>query len=505
MSFKLRLQAKWSPSLHWLTISVAIVGCLAMAAKYIARGVLLDWDIDTFIEISNQFIRGRLIYLDYFDPKWPHIQPLFVVAAVTRSASIQILFSSLMIVVTGILISRLPCDLSDSGRPTQASIMCGAFYIVITPYLPGGIQGQLGVYASLLLVCSVTLYLRGSGRQGIYHALLIGLAGFLVGYAIGIRPNLIIPATLMIPIVYYLFRPNASSYCILLGGLLLGIFIPFVTYMQSPERLQIAWSGSIGILQEWNRSFYEEITLAQFGQQLSVLWSPKLFSVPFFLFIPLIASCCLLQTRESHQQNLKILISMILWELGLIISYRISHIHHHYILLEWVGILAGISLMQSCKPRRMICLSFCVVVMVLTVIPMKPLSDQDRGKLLAIKGFNELIAAVPRDKQISAPSLPRLHWQNNKPIKTRGIHPVWSLDIMHRDLKGIHAQRLELDRTWEQQCDLWLQPDVVYFFADDYLARQCRIEGSKDWQLDEHSKDSNINIQGIKVYSRNHV
>ena len=136
---------------------------------------------------------------------------------------------------------------------------------------------------------------------------------------------------------------------------------------------------------------------------------------------------------------------------------------------------------------------------------MKPLSDQDRGKLLAIKGFSELIAAVPRDKQISAPSLPRLHWQNNKPIKTRGIHPVWSLDIMHRDLKGIHAQRLELDRTWEQQCDLWLQPDVVYFFADDYLARQCRIEGSKDWQLDEHSKDSNINIQGIKVYSRNHV
>ena len=76
---------------------------------------------------------------------------------------------------------------------------------------------------------------------------------------------------------------------------------------------------------------------------------------------------------------------------------------------------------------------------------------------------------------------------------------------MHRDLKGIHAQRLELDRTWAQQCDLWLQPDVVYFFADDYLKRQCKIEESNDWQLEKHSKDSNIDIQGIRVYSRNHV
>ena len=502
MSFRLRLQLKHQPSIHWLTISLAIASCIAMAVKYTNRGVLLDWDIDTFIEISSNFIGGRLLYLDYFDPKWPHVQPLFILPVLTRSVNSQIWFSSLMIIVSGILISRLPCNVAGSSSPTHASVMCGASYIAITPYLPGGVQGQLGVYASLLLLCSVTLYLKGLKNKGKYCCILLGLAGFLTGYAIGIRPNLIVPATLVGSLVVYYNRSDIFLHRILACGLVFGVFIPFLPYFQSPESLQIAFSGSIGILQEWNKSFYDELTTVQFVQQLSVLWSPRIFSVPFWLFIPLIASCCLVQINKNRQHNLKILISIILWELGLVISYRISHIHHHYILLEWAGILTGLSLMQSGRPSKSICLLFCIIVMAVTVTPMKPLSNQDRDMVSSIEGFNDLIRTLTKNQQISAPSLPRLHWQNKKPIRSKGIHPVWSIDIMHRNLKGEHAQRLGLDTAWKQQCKLWLQPDVIYFFADDYLSRQCGIDGFSDWQLHKQNNGSDLGAQGIKVYSR---
>ena len=502
MSFKFRLPAKYSPSLHWLTLSSAIVACLAVAAKYTSRGILLDWDIDTFIEISSNFITGRLLYLDYFDPKWPHIQPLFIVPVLTRSASAQIWFSSLMIITSGILISRLPFDVGGSRSPTNTSILCGASYIVITPYLPGGIQGQLGIYASLLLICSITLYYRGLKHQCINRCMLLGLAGFLTGYAIGIRPNLIFPATFVGSLFIFWNKPHTHYRGIMVSGLVLGVIIPFLPYFQSPESLQIAWSGSIGILQEWNRSFYEESTWTQFGQQLYVLWSPKIYSVPFWLFVAFIASYCLLQISKIRQHNLKILISIILWELGLIISYRVSHIHHHYILLEWAGILTGLSLMQSGKPNSRICLLFCIVFIAVAVAPMKPLSNQDRGIVSSIEEFNRLIQTVPANQQISAPSLPRLHWQNNKPIRSKGIHPVWSIDIMHRDLTGKHAQRLGLTSTWKEQCEVWLQPDVVYFFADDYLSRQCSIHSSGDWKLHKNGSNSIVGDQRVKVYSR---
>ena len=476
-----------------------------MAAKYTARGVLLDWDIDTFIEISNQFIRGRLLYLDYFDPKWPHIQPLFIVAALSRSVSAQIWFSSLLIIINGILISRLPCNIAGTDRPTHASTMCGALYIVLTPYLPGGIQGQLGLFASLFLVCSTTLYLQSLERQGWHSKLLIGIAGFLVGYAIGIRPNLIIPTMLVGSLVFYYKRSDVRLGCLLISGVFLGIAIPFLPYFQSFDRLALAWSGSVGILQEWNKSFYERVTLAQFAQQLSLLWSPKLFSIPFWLFIPLTVSCCMLQIKDNLRKNLKLMMGVILWELGLIISYSISHIHHHYILLEWVGILTCLSLMQSGRPSKRVCLIFCVITVALSIIPMRPLSTQDHATVSAIKGFNNIVQTISEDQQISAPSLPGLHWQNNKPIRTRGIHPVWSLDVMHRDLKGIHAKRLGLNLTWQQQCEIWLRPDVKYFFADDYLSSQCRVNESNDWQLQEYRADSNTNKQGIRVYARKDI
>lgn len=504
MSFRLS-QARHSPSFHWLTISLAIVACLAMAAKYTDRGIILDWDIDTFIEMSNSFIGRRLLFLDYFDPKWPHIQPLFIVPALTRSVNAQIWFSSLMIIASGILISRLPCNAAGSHSPSHASLICGASYIVITPYLPGGIQGQLGVYASLLLICSTTLYLRGLKHQGTYYSVLLGLAGFSAGYAIGIRPNLIIPATLVGSSVVYFYRSDTKHLYIFGCGLLLGVFTPFIPYLQSLESLKIAFSGSIGILQEWNRLFYGESTLVQFGQQLFVLWSPKIFSVPFWLFVLLIASCCFLQINKNSQLNLRILISIILWELGLIISYKVSHIHHHYILLEWAGILTGLSLMQCSKPNRTVCLLFCIFTVAVTVTPMKPLSDKDRDMVLSIEGFNSLIKTLSKDQQISAPSLPRLHWQNNKPIRTKGIHPVWSIDIMHRGLRSQHAQRLGLDSTWRQQCEVWLKPDVIYFFADDYIARQCNIDDSSDWQLHQRGNGSNADVQGVKVYSRGDI
>ena len=505
MLSKLRLQAKNLTPLYWVTISVAVVACLAMAAKYTTRGVMLDWDIDTFIEISNQFTRGRLIYLDYFDPKWPHIQPLFIVAALSRSVSAQIWFSSLMIIISGILISRLPCNIDGSDRPTHASIMCGAFYIVLTPYLPGGIQGQLGLHASLILICSTTLYLQSLERQGWHSKLLIGLAGFLIGYAIGIRPNLIIPTMLVGSFVLYCNRAYVRLSCLLVIGIFLGIAVPFLPYFQSLEKLALAWSGSVGILQEWNKSFYEEITLAQFAQQLSVLWSPKLFSIPFWLFILLTTSCCMLKIKDSFRNNLKIIVGVCLWELGLIISYSISHIHHHYILLEWFGIITGLALMQSGRPSKPICLIFCIAVISLSVIPMRPLSAQDHEMISVIKDFNNLVQAISKDQQISAPSLPGLHWQNNKPIRTKGIHPVWSLDVMHKDLKSMDAKRLGLNSTWQQQCEIWLRRDVMYFFADDYLSRQCGVDESKDWQLQEQRIDSNIYKQEIKVYARKDI
>jgi len=499
------IHSKQSNTLYISTIAVAVGGCVAMTWKYVSRGILLDWDIDAFIEITSQFMDGKLIYFDYFDPKWPHIQPLFAVAALTRSANAQVWFSSLMLIASGAMISRMPYHESSRRAPTQASLMCGGCYIVLTPYLPGGIQGQLGAYASLFLICALTAYLESQKQQGIKRNLLLWLAGFMIGFAIGVRPNILFAVLLVSAFNLYYSRVPIRVFLRFAAGAMAGILLPFTPYFGNLQGLSLAWSGSIGILKEWNSSFYETATWSQFGREISVLWSPKLYSVPFWLFIPLIISGCYLMIKADRRRNWQILISIILWELGLIASYRVSHIHHHYILLEWAGILTGLSLISSRPPVKFICLAFSVAVIGSALIPLKPLSAHDRDMLSTIEYSNRLVRNTDKAQQISAPSLPRLHWQNNKPIRTRGIHPVWSIDIMHRNLSGPDASRLGLDYTWAQQCEIWKQPDVVYFFADQYLSEQCDLINSKDWVLLRHGDEINRIDQNIRIYKRKRI
>jgi hypothetical protein len=154
-----------SPALSLLASSAA---SLAFIFRYYIRGLRVGWDVDTFIAINQSFLKGRSIYFDFFDPKWPHIQYLYWPAALSKSLLVHMLAGWLAIVTTGIAITVIGGVVSprkDRGKYWPA--IGGCLYIVFAPLMPGGNIGHLEVYANLFTAAGLAALALGISIQKI--------------------------------------------------------------------------------------------------------------------------------------------------------------------------------------------------------------------------------------------------------------------------------------------------------------------------------------------------
>ena len=58
---------------------------LCLILRQWQRGLRLDWDIDAFLMMAWRFSQGEWLYLDFYDPKWPHVPWAYLPGALSGS------------------------------------------------------------------------------------------------------------------------------------------------------------------------------------------------------------------------------------------------------------------------------------------------------------------------------------------------------------------------------------------------------------------------------------
>ena len=68
------------------------------------RGFIEDPDIGTFILMSQSFWSGDVLYDQFFDPKLPHVLPVYSLSLLSGSIGGHLLITLLCILATGAII-----------------------------------------------------------------------------------------------------------------------------------------------------------------------------------------------------------------------------------------------------------------------------------------------------------------------------------------------------------------------------------------------------------------
>ena len=470
----------------------------------------IDWDVDTFIAIGQSFLRGNQIYIDFFDPKWPHVQWLFLPGAISQSLNVHLLVSWLTLAGTGLAITLIAC-IRNRERSTPQSVqtrMAGALYILLAPLLPGGSIGHLEVYSNFFMAtgaCLVALGVEPHETKRSQIATFIG--SVLIGISAGIRPNLLIPIALL-TLCLFLARNRLTMrkvhFAAIGGGLAAGILLPFAPYSASVDTLNTAWDGAVGILGEWNTAMYPISTLGSFTNEVIQLLSPKTFGISFLFLFALIFGL-ILNGVSSQLRNRKLAcLLLVTWLTGLYFSYWKSHIHHHYILMDLCGACIFLAFVErALKPasQKLALWATLLILVGVSIYPMRPASAGDRQALETQDKLLEYLASNP-SKTFAAPEFINLHWRRNQPISTQGIHPVWSINMIDSSINQSEpAKQLGLHTTIEGQCDRWLSRDVDLFIASPYLSQRCLTALEADWEEISNVVLPNQN-QSVQVFEK---
>ncbi|WP_415399123.1 hypothetical protein [Synechococcus sp. W4D4] len=509
--------------MHWsslkkslLLLAGAAFGSLLFIARSSIRGIRIDWDIDTFITIGQSFLKGNQIYIDFFDPKWPHVQWLFFPGAISQSLNIHLLASWFTLAGTGLAITLIAC-IRNRKRTTPQSDQtrtAGALYVLLAPLLPGGSIGHLEVYSNFFMATGACVIALGVESHEIKRNRIATFIGStLIGISAGIRPNLLIPIALL-TLFLFLARRSYSAGKVRFGaiaaGLATGVLLPFTPYLASIDTLNMAWHGAIGILREWNTAMYPNSTLESFASEVIQLLSPKTFGIPFiFLFAFLFG--LILSGVSNRSRNRKILCLLLgAWLTGLYLSYWKSHIHHHYILMDLCGACIFLAFVErALKPasRKLALWATLLILAGVSFYPMRPASAGDRQVL---ETQDKLLEYLASDTSITfaAPEFINLHWRRNQPVSTQGIHPVWSINMIDSSINQSQpAKQLGLHTTIEGQCDRWLSREVDLFIASPHLSQRCLAALEANWEeiskVALPSQDQSVQIFAKRGHSLN--
>lgn len=450
------------------------------------RGIRIDWDIDTFLVIGQKYLSGQQFYTDFFDPKWPHIQWLYLPGALSGSLMVHQLTSWLAVTLTGLCLTLLALNNERKGKSQgrhRKFVCAGLIYILLTPLLPGGNIGHLEVYSNLLLGAA---FLVGHGILSTESRLGKGLralvAGIFIGFASGIRPNLVISFCLILVFLgcreFRTLRQIGTTFKICIG-FAIGIVFPFLSYIRSKELALTAWSGAIGILGDWNETLYKGYSGSSYLSELVSLYSPKVYGFEFYLLLALLVVAIF--ASSLRQRTTLAAFGFFLYWTGLLVSYRISHIHHHYILLDFFGICVALAYLEKRTARcsRLLLLIVVACSVGYLVRPTPDLSKADQHYLKGQEQINDYLRQQSHHT-FAAPELVALHWLNHEPIRTKGIHKVWSIDIASTLLtESVHARRLGLTNSLSEQCDIWTSSKVDIIVMSEELINLC--PGSKNY------------------------
>jgi len=450
-----------SKRLFLLTIACAFVHVL----RIYLRGYLEDPDVGSFILVSQAFWSGEEMYRDFFDPKLPHILPLYLVSAFSGSVAGHLAVTLLTICLTGFIVTL-------SGK----NIWGGTIYIGLALLCPGGATGHLAVFANLIVACayySLTRYrLIGLGCNPRKYAYIwLFLSSGLTGYAIGLRPNY---GFALLPLAIWFLWEKKVSFKAGLGwscGFVLSFLTPIVIVL---IRSRHSATSLFEVFRAWNRYFYTHQDATGFPSRIIEMYSHPIGPIKLgtIVVIYLVAFGLCVPRRELRIKIKPFFLAFsTLW-----FSYLLTHTYNHYILMDIMIISLGVSSMRvssSCAPLAMVtCLLWVVLLL-------SPTNGHSRADAITLENQNQMLAWIKEKdlKGIVSPMWLIPQWTTWSKVPTQGIHPEWSIGLLDRhNFKNLKvAKEFGLVSSWGSQCALW-ESEAAVFIATQEIFDRCKMQ-----------------------------
>jgi hypothetical protein len=343
------------------------------------------------------------------------------------------------------------------------------------------------VYANACLVVGLWAWLAGwtnpvSWTQPTRLGPLAG--GFAIGLGVGLRPNLLIPvvATAGAALVWV---PGLGRERKRLGAALVGIAIgvagPFLPYWLKAGGARAAWLGGVAVLGDWNRAMYPPLSWRGFGQELLVLYNPKLLGLPGLALAVAGVALLLLRGLRQGRSGRLVLPLFAVWQGGLWLSYALSHIHHHYLLMDLAGLCVALAALPAARLRPLPLALLLALVVAVLFHPLKPLSALDQRR---VQDEATLVRWLGRHSpgRFQSPDWLGPHWRLHSPQVTKAVHPVWSLQLLDTPLNQAASVRaLGLASRWPERCAAWLTTPTTVLVLSPGTAARCQLEQRRDW------------------------
>ena len=436
--------------------------------RFYRRGYIEDPDIGSFVILSQHFWSGNIFYEEFFDPKLPHILPVYSLSFLSGSLAGHLIVTLCCIVATGFIINQ-------SGR----NVWGGVFYICLVMISPGGVTGHLAVFANFLVACgyfSLERYRKVRSARLYNYACIWWLlaSAIFTGWAIGLRPNY---GFALIPFsVWFIWQDKLSSRAALLWTLCCAATIigPVILALQ---RAGISIIDFYEVFISWNKYFYSDVGLPGFFYKIFEMYSHPIGPFRIGILLVIIILSILFSTSKEYVAK----VIPFSFALGFLwFSHFVSHTYNHYILMDLLVISLLIS---SVRIKGSPVLLLSLVASLWFVLLLSPINPNSNADSLVIENRRVIHAWITstRPRDIVSPIWLTPIWTTKSSVPTKGIHPEWTIGLLDRyEFKKIPAvQRLGLNPTWESNCKAW-RDHAVTLIASQEIYDRCSFQDFKE-------------------------
>lgn len=444
-----------------------------------SRGFIEDPDISTFILMAQSFWSGDIFYKDFFDPKLPHVLPVYSLSLISGSILGHLVVTYLCICATGLLIVGL-------GR----NIWGGILYIALAYISPGGLTGHLSIFANLLVAGSIYSYVRFCSllpfsRDKFTTYVLLIFSALLAGWAVGLRPNY---GFVLIPVLVWILtrrelpkQTTAIWICCFGISFLAPIFIVL-------HQAELSFTQLLDVFRSWNGYFYASNSVSDFWDRLLLMYSHPVgpTGLYFLITVPTAIALWSLSKRFSILSIIFVFAIASLW-----LSYYVTHLYNHYILMD---VLLACLLVSSVRIESATLILLALMATLWAILLLTPNSPHSAADASIIKTQNSILSWLKdtESEQVVSPQWLTPHWISRSRIPTQGIHPEWSIGLLDRyDFKKLESvKKLDLDATWTSQCNNW-GANASFIIATPQLFERCEFHS---FQLVPRFSDSPIRV-----------
>ena len=451
----------------YVILGTFLCACVHIFRIY-TRGFIEDPDVGSFILLSHSFWSGNIFYDQFFDPKLPHVLPVYSLSLLSGSIAGHLVVTLCCICATGWLINL-------SGK----NIWGGVLYVCLVLLSPGGATGHLAIFANFLIACSyygLTRYRSLNPQSLLRNGALFWLviSAFFAGWSIGLRPNYgfaLIPLSLWFiwQQKLHIQRALIWSFCCIVT--ILGPILGAV------QQAKVNTSDLYELFRSWNRFFYSHVGVSDSAEKIVQMYAHPVgpFTLgTLVLFVSL--SLFFSTSRASFQKVVPFAFALsFLW-----FSYLVTHTYNHYILMDLLIVSLLISSVNIRSHSIFLYAVTGVLWSALLLSPSNPHSDSDS---LIIKNQREVLSWVinNNEEQVVSPMWLTPHWVQRNEVPTKGIHPEWSIGLLDRfGFKRLSVvKKFGLDVDWNSQCSRW-EENASVFIASQWLFDKCRFKNFQE-------------------------